>query len=71
MKSHLRPRGEEGGGTAESGAHGRPRGRGERAAVDVHARVLLLPLGPTVLEPDFDLQIVTILLMQEWQIIWT
>ena len=56
MKSHLRSRGEEGGGTAVRGAQGRSRGRGERAAVDVHPRVLLLPLGPPVLEPYFDLK---------------
>ena len=53
---YLRPRGEEGGRPAVRWAHGGARGRGERAAVDVHAGVLLLPLGPTVLEPDLDLQ---------------
>ena len=55
---YLWPRGEEGGRPrAVRGAHGgMARGRGQRAAVDVHARVLLLPLGPAVLEPDLDLQ---------------
>ena len=53
---YLWPRWEEGGGPAVRWAHGGARGRGERAAVDVHAGVLLLPLGPAVLEPDLDLQ---------------
>ena len=54
---YLWSRGEERGWPAERGAQGGPRGRGESAAVDVHPRVLLLPLGPPVLEPDFHLQI--------------
>jgi len=37
-------------------AEGAAAGRGDGGRVDVHARVLLLPLGAAVLEPDFDLQ---------------
>ena len=37
------------------GAPGPGPGRGKLAAVDIHARVLLLPFCPPVLEPDLDL----------------
>jgi len=37
-------------------AEGAAAGRGDGGRVDVHARVLLLPLGAAVLEPDFDLE---------------
>lgn len=37
---------------AASGAHA---GARHRRRVDVHARILLLPLGTSVLEPDFHL----------------
>ena len=46
-----RARGEQGG---VAGARPRP-GRWQLATVHVQARVLLLPLGPAVLEPDLDL----------------
>jgi len=37
-------------------AEGAAAGRGDGGRVDVHAGVLLLPLGAAVLEPDFDLE---------------
>ena len=59
VRSHLWSRGKEGGRSSVRGAEGGSRGRGEGAAVDVHPRVLLLPLGPTVLEPDLDLRFIS------------
>lgn len=35
---------------------GTTRGRWQRGTIDIHARILLFPLGAAILEPDLDLQ---------------